>query len=334
MDVNGPLNLSPEWLLSIIQANTDAKRLWVGYSGGVDSQVLLEVVYQALHSKTDYHLGAIHIHHGLSPNADAWMQHCENECAKLQIPLHVIWVDASVKDGRSPEEVAREARFQAFENFIKKDECLLLAHHAEDQAETILLRLFRGSGPQGLSGMQCKTTVGEGDLVRPLLSQSKEAIVHYAEDRKLKWINDESNFNTRFDRNFLREEIMPRLSARWPRVVRSVGRAGALCFETATAIQVLAEEDLNSVKGNSPDTLSVKKLLSLEPVRRRGVLRYWLSRQKLLLPSRDHLARIDREILQAKPDSKPRLKLGNYELRRIKGELKAWVLKEKDIQIT
>lgn len=321
MAKHGSILLTSHQMAVAIQSLTPTKHLWVAYSGGLDSHVLLDLTVQAFANHPDYQVGAVHVHHGLSVHADDWVQHCEAVCAGLQVPLTVLWVDAAAQDGQSPEEAARDARLLAWKNFLRKDECLILAHHGSDQAETILLRLFRGAGPLGLSGMLEKTEFGEGELIRPLLQIPKEEINAYAHQRQLHWIEDESNQNTRFDRNFLRHEVLPLLVARWPRVLRSVTRSGELCLETSTAIQVLSANDLLGVKGKSDSTLSTAGLLKLEEARRRGVIRLWLQMQGYSLPSRDHMERIDREVLKAKPGAKPRLKISDYEIRRMKDDL-------------
>lgn len=310
-----------------IRALTDSKQLCVAYSGGLDSHVLLDSVVEAFSSDPSYQLSALHVHHGISEHADQWAQHCEQVCARLQIPLNVLWVDGRELNGRSPEEVAREARFQAFEEFLDDQQCLLLAHHEDDQAETILLRLFRGSGPLGLGGITEKAVIGKGELIRPLLQVCKQELLDYAVEKNLTWIEDDSNANTRFDRNYLRQEVMPMLMARWPRVVRSIGRTGSLCLETATAVQVFAEQDLAMVELNN-ESLSVSKLLALDVVRRRGALRRWLQRLGLAFPSLDHMERIDREVLSAKPGAKPRLKISHYELQRHRDSLQVVKLSE------
>lgn len=327
--------LNDEQIIKNIRFLTCAKKYWIGFSGGMDSHVLLDLLVQAFRSNKEgeapIEIGAIHVHHGLSPKADAWVLHCEQVCAALQVPLVVLWVDATPVEGESPEEVARIVRLKAWEHFLQKGEALLLAHHQNDQAETILLRLFRGAGPLGLGGMLPKSNLGPHEVIRPLLEYSQMDLMAYAKTRGLEWIEDESNTDRRFDRNFLRHEILPNLMARWPRVVRSVSRAGALCLETVTAVQVLAYEDFLRVQGRSESALSVKALLELDPVRRKGAIRYWLQHLGFLLPSRDHLERIVREILNAKAGATPRLKMGNYEIRRLKDELLAkkceeWVL--------
>jgi tRNA(Ile)-lysidine synthase len=329
MDGNGDLILTPELALHNIQKLTQAKVLWVAFSGGRDSHVLLDLLVRALSTEfaqnnfpSGFEVGALHIHHGISHFADAWVQHCESICLQYAVPFKVRYVDGKVRGGKSPEAVAREARFSAFEQFLDQNQALLLAHHAADQAETILLRLFRGSGPLGLGGIREKTKLGKGELIRPLLAVSFDAIVEYAKRRKLNWIEDDSNTNTRFDRDFLRCEVMPLLNARWPHAVRSINRAGDLSFEAAMAGESIAAQDLEAAKGLVADALSVSRLLVLDSIRRRGVIRYWLQRLGHALPSRSHMERIDREVLRAKPGAKPRLKIGLYEIQRYKDELK------------
>ena len=330
MDGNGDLVLTPELTLQNIQKLTNAKVLWVAFRGGRDSHVLLDLLVRALRADsvhnnfnpTDIQLGALHIHHGISRFADAWVQHCESVCLQYAVPFKVLYVDGKVRGGQSPEAVAREARFSAFEQFLDQNQALLLAHHAADQAETILLRLFRGSGPLGLGGIREKTSLGKGELIRPLLAVPFEAIVEYAKHRKLHWIEDDSNTDIRFDRNFLRNEVMPLLNARWPHAVRSTNRAGELCFEAAVVGESIAAQDLETIKGLAADALSVSRLLALDSIRRRGAIRYWLQRLGHALPSRSHMERIDREVLMAKPGAKPRLKIGLYEISRHKDELK------------
>lgn len=314
-------SLNPEHISRIVQSLTSSKRLWVAFSGGLDSLVLLHLLISAFKNDDSYQIGALHIHHGISAKADTWVIHCEEICTNLAVPIKIIWVNGNVYGGRSPEEVAREARYKAFEEFLQPNECLVLAHHEMDQAETVLLRLFRGSGPLGLGGMLNKLKIGSGELIRPLLHVPKEELIEYASFNRLSWIEDESNDNVRFDRNFLRHEIIPALKERWPKVIPSIVRSADLCLDTALFLQELAIKDHEIVK-ESDGSLSVAQLLHLETLRRREVIRWWLHKNGFHVPSRDHMERIDREILKAKPGAKPRLKIGGYELFREKNSLK------------
>ena len=191
-----------------------AKVLWVAYSGGCDSHVLLHSL-AALRSELSAEIKAIHINHGLSPLANEWEEHCRQICTGLSIPYLAISVNAKAK-GISPEEAARHARYTEWEALLNKDEVMLLAHHKDDQAETVLIQLMRGSGVKGLAAMPAKQKFSLGLLCRPLLGFLREEIVSYAVEHNLNWIDDPSNFDTDFDRNFLRQDVIPLLERRWP----------------------------------------------------------------------------------------------------------------------
>ncbi len=306
---------------------TSNQHFCIAYSGGLDSRVLLACAVKLRELNPGYSISAVHVHHGINADADKWVEHCQQVCDELRVPLTVYRVDGRKKDGLSPEAVAREARFGAFTQHLGANESLLLGQHADDQAETILLRLFRGAGPLGLGGMQAKTVLGKGELLRPFLSLSKADLLEYARANGLSWIEDESNTSYEFDRNFLRHEIMPALKQRWPQVDRAVNRSGKLCVEVAHALQALANEDLEKMQIDGKQTLDVSQLLALSSERRLGVIRVWLQRLGFAFPSFDHMHRIDREVLQARPGAKPRLKIGSYEISRAQGHLHVLALK-------
>jgi tRNA(Ile)-lysidine synthase len=316
------LNVEPAFLFDTLRALSNRSRVWVAYSGGLDSHVLLHLMHRALSNNPLYQLSAIHIHHGISAQADDWVKHCETVCAALDCPLTVLYVEGGVVGDQSPEEAARKARFTAFENRLGAIDCLCLAHHASDQAETILWRLLRGSGPQGLGGMAQKMHRGVLEILRPLLHVSKTSILAYAKSHHLVWIEDPSNQDTRFDRNFLRQNMMPLLEARWPQMVRSINRSAALCKETADAVEIVAKKNLSHLQDKEDNqSLSVSGLLALDTLLRQTVIRLWLAEQGLQAPSYDHMQRIDREVLGAKRGAKPSLKIGHYTLRRINHRL-------------
>ncbi|MEM7019036.1 MAG: tRNA lysidine(34) synthetase TilS [Pseudomonadota bacterium] len=212
----------------------------VAYSGGIDSHVLLHLLKT---SSPRSIISAVHIHHGLQSNADGWAQHCEDVCQNLDIPCQVIRVNVSQDKGASLEESARKARYVAFADLLDPNEILCMAHHADDQAETVLLRMLKGAGPNGLAGMPATRQLGNGWLWRPLLTQPRETLVAYANQHKLRWIEDTSNTDTRFDRNFLRQNILPTLKERWPGLLQTFNRTAAHQQQTSEMLKQLGELD-------------------------------------------------------------------------------------------
>lgn len=186
-------------------------RWLVGFSGGLDSTVLLHALKTLVDKQS---LVAIHINHGLSANADAWQRHCQAVCQRWGLPLHVERVEIAGEG--AIEERARKARFEAFAQAMAKGDCLLLAHHRQDQAETVLFRLLRGAGVAGLGAIRPQRSFAGGQILRPLLAVDRADLEAYARAQDLVWVEDESNTNTSFDRNFLRQKILPALRSRWP----------------------------------------------------------------------------------------------------------------------
>ncbi|HSP01681.1 MAG TPA: tRNA lysidine(34) synthetase TilS, partial [Thioalkalivibrio sp.] len=264
-----PFNLHP-----FLQTLPPASRLVVAFSGGLDSHVLLHAL-AALCGEGFYELHAIHIHHGLNSQADAWADHCARVCRDLDVGLEVIAVNARAARGESPEAAARAARYQALASCMKEGDGLLTAHHRRDQAETLLLQLLRGAGSAGLAAMPRWQPLGSGWHGRPLLDVSREAIEDYARERDLHWIEDNSNLDARFDRNLLRQQVMPLLRARWQGVDETLARAAAHQAEGLGLLGDLARQDLEQIRGELPGTLSVSELTGLRPARIRNVLRFW-----------------------------------------------------------
>ena len=324
--------LEPQALIRCLQQHTTRKDWWVAYSGGMDSQVLLHLLHAA-RSQLDasYRCAALHIHHGLHPEADHWAAHCAAVCRDLAIPLQILKVNARPNKDQSLEEAARAARMAAFKDFLGAEAALVLAHHADDQAETILWRLFRGAGPQGLGGMRTLQAWGSLELIRPFLSISKETLAHYAKSHALNWICDPSNDDIGFDRNFLRHQVIPMLVARWPKVLANINRSGALSAELALAVEAKAEQLLSGVLVSEQSAtvahpaVSVPALLRFEPAWRHAIIRAWLKRGGYAYPSYAHMQRIDAEVLGAQSGAKPRLKIGDYTLVRVGKVLKILV---------
>jgi len=185
-----------------------ANRYWVAFSGGIDSHVLLDAM-ATLRPQLSATLNAVHVNHGLNAKAAQWAAHAVSVCELLDIPCHVFNVNASAKKGESPEAAARDARYHTFSALIEAGDVLLTAHHREDQAETLLLQLVRGAGPHGLAAMPLSRSFSNGQLARPLLAVEQALINDYAAEKALLWVEDPSNQELGFERNFLRHEVMP-----------------------------------------------------------------------------------------------------------------------------
>lgn len=276
------------------------QRLIVAYSGGLDSSVLLHVLHRYVSASLSSLLKrpkliALHVNHNLQVHAPQWAEHCAFQAEKYGVELHVMNAVIQKSSKQSPEEAAREARYQLFERTIKAGDVLCLAHHQNDQAETLLLRLFRGSGPLGLSAMRRQAELGPAILLRPLLSFSREDLERYAKDRQLSWIDDPSNQDVCFDRNYVRHEIVPRLLPRWPGLNKALSRVADINQDTVQLLNELAEQDYQrAARGAS---LRITVLQTLSQPRLDNLLRYWLQKQGALLPSRQNLQRIRDELV-------------------------------------
>lgn len=273
----------------------------LGFSGGLDSTVLLQLLAgdRALHGG----LRAIHVHHGLQPGADAWQAHCEAACAALGVPLESVAVQVPRGRGEGLEAAARAARHAAFHASLRKDEVLALAHHADDQAETFLLRALRASGPDGLAAMLPWRAHGAGWLWRPLLDATREALLAWARDRGLDWIDDPSNADTTLDRNYLRRRVMPLLRERWPHAGAALARSAAL---SAQAAALLGDEDaraLASLRTDAPAVLDARALETLPQARRARVLRRWVEALGLPPLPASGIATVESDLLHAAPDA-------------------------------
>ncbi|GJM14239.1 MAG: tRNA(Ile)-lysidine synthase [Pseudohongiella sp.] len=248
----------------------------IGLSGGLDSVVLLAAMAGLRDaSETGIELRAIHVNHQLQAEADGWEQHCSDLCNRLNIELVTTRVE--VPKGSGLENAAREARYREFEATLQRDEELLLAHHRDDQMETLLLRLMRGSGSRGLSGIPVSRELGFSRLVRPLLDIDRAELQDYAETSQLSWIEDCSNLDERFDRNYCRHRLLPLIEARWPGYRESWSKSAALANESEALIRDLAILDLAQIGTASPSIVNRTKLLALSEPRRRNVLRHWLA---------------------------------------------------------
>lgn len=288
--------------------------LWVGLSGGRDSIALLHILHERFGGALGGRLRAIHVHHGLQVAADDWASFCERSCERLGVAAQVEPVAVDQASAEGPEGAARNARYAAFERVLTPGDVLALAHHRADQAETLLLRLFRGTGISGLAAMRPWSGRAHFHVWRPLLATSRSVIEAYARQRRLTWIDDPHNEDDRYDRVAVRARLWPTILQRWPQAEGALARSAHLAAETQALLDDLADIDLEGLTVDGRP--SVCASLALSEPRRRNALRLWLRRQGVPMPDASVWPVIVRELLLAAEDAAPVVTLGAYELRR------------------
>ncbi|ULN63589.1 tRNA lysidine(34) synthetase TilS [Vibrio gigantis] len=301
------------------QSALKPRRLLVAFSGGVDSRVLLELAVQYA-QVYDIECCAVHVHHGLSKNADRWAEQCQAWCDALSVSLMIERVSLDINSGESIEKLARDARYQAFDKHIKQGDVLVTGQHIDDQVETFLLALKRGSGPKGLSSMAKVMPFDDAYIVRPMLSVTRADIEASARDMALTWVEDESNQDVRFDRNFIRHQVTPVLTERWPSFQESVSRSARLCAEQELLLDELLESHLQQALGDS-QSLCIEALSQHSDLLRARLLRMWLSYCNQPMPSQKQLKLIWNEVACAQADANPKLVLNDVEVRRFNHRL-------------
>ena len=295
----------------------------IAFSGGLDSTVLLHLLAQLSKTQSLPALSAIHVHHGLQTVADAWPEHCRSVCTELGVPLQIVRVQ--VQPGASLERAAREARYLAFGDAVQADEVLLTAQHRDDEAETLLFRLLRGAGVRGLSGMPRQRPLGGGHLLRPLLDVSRAELEAYASEQGLSWIEDPSNQDRQYSRNYLRHQVFPALVGRWPQAQATMARSAAHLAEAQGLLEELADMDLREARSASPfdwlglRSLELASLVHLSEARQRNALSHWLE-PLARLPDADHWSGwVD--LRDASGDACPVWRLADGELHRAGGRI-------------
>ena len=306
--------------LAAIAAGAPRTPLLVAFSGGLDSTVLLELLAADAGVRARG-LRAIHVHHGLHPDADGGAAHCQSVCAGLDVPVRMARVQVARDSGLGLEAAAREARHAAFAAELREGETLVLAHHQRDQAETVLLRLLRASGSHGLAAMREARDFGPGRLWRPLLGIPYGSLLTRARVHVLSWIEDPANLDLRHDRNFVRHQVLPLLEERWREAAPSLARSAQLLAEDAELLGEEAARRLQAARTPDPSTLSTAALRALSPAWRARVLRRWFDSLGLPGPPGRAYARIDAELLGSRHDAQPEIRWAGLRLQRWRGLL-------------
>jgi tRNA(Ile)-lysidine synthase len=297
-----------------------APQILVGLSGGLDSSVLLSLVCEVVAAEK---ITAVHINHGLSPNAEHWQQQSAEFCRSLGVRLHSESVTVH-EVGGGLESAARDARYQVFEKLIVEEGILLLGHHADDQVETVLYRMLRGSGPKGLAGIPVARSLGRGELLRPLLDWPKIALENWATRKQLRWIEDESNQQEQFDRNYLRRRVVPALAERWPDYIQGITRSAqhsAEADQLAESVAWTDLEDLDVRPERAGLSLSLPAFNQLESLRQRNLLRYWPTFYRLAALGQNLVDEVLNSLVSAREDSGPKVVRGNIQFCRYRDRL-------------
>ena len=273
-------------------------RIFVAFSGGLDSTALLFLCNKALKQKKISNLKAIHINHNLSKNSDDWQQHCESFCRSNNIEFESFVVEVS-NDRSSIESQARQARYKIFESLLEENDQILLAHHRDDVFETILLRLFRGTGVDGLSGMNDKRSLGKGEIVRPFLNLPKSDLRIFIDENDLPYVEDDTNSKNDFDRNFLRNEIVPSLEKRWNKISERVTLTSLTAKKKKLSLDFMLER--NFKKEISTGIIERTNFIEMPSFLIEELIRLILRKKGVALPSQKVLSEIMNVFFHKKP---------------------------------
>jgi tRNA(Ile)-lysidine synthase len=318
--------ITPEWI-----NKQTYRHFCVAFSGGLDSQALLYNMYQLREINPEIKLEAVHIHHGVNAEADNWLEACRAQCSKLNIVFkHIhITLDYNTKDGF--EAQARKQRYQALWKACPNTAALVTAHHADDQAETMLFRLFRGAGLRGLSAMQKENNNSSRPLLRPLLNNSRQEIEAYARANNLLWVEDPSNKNIDLSRNYIRHEIIPRIKHRWPNAAQNMEQAAEHLQNAQQILDLYLEQELKNIC-TSKKQININELKKFSPEHQSLLLRLWIRQHQLTAPTTKQLDQV-LQMIHSKEDAQPQLSWGENIIRRFNQKIGIYkVFPKKDLE--
>lgn len=299
----------------------------VAYSGGMDSTVLLHALVQ-LKQKKSFKIKALHVNHQFCADADEWQRHCQHMCAQWGIPLICHRLNQACPKDESLEAFARTQRRAFFRRICQPNEILMKAHHLDDQSETVLLQLFRGAGPRGLSAMSASQRFAQGVIARPFLNIERQVLKQYAQVYQLNWIEDPSNVNLQFKRNYLRHQVLPNLKAQFPGINQCLSRSAAHCAHYEELAQEFSQSHLRTHSKGFSQGFDLNALKGLEGFKQRLVVRHWLIEHQLPLPNTKGLNELLLQMLSAKADAQPSLQIQNVVFKRYQNKLFACQEKE------
>jgi tRNA(Ile)-lysidine synthase len=289
-----------------LKQNKPNLEILLGFSGGLDSCVLLHLLAN-MQTQLDFKLKAIHVHHGLNSSADEWLNFCKEKCKLLEIELYDVKVRINEKRSLGIEGEARKLRYEAIKK--KQKGVVALGHHQNDQAETLMLQLLRGSGLKGLAGMP--EFDEKRKFWRPMLNIKKELLEKYASENNIEYIKDESNEDINFDRNFIRKKVLPLIESRYPSSIETISRSARNISEGHQINELLALDDSKNVMSVDGGHLLIENLIKLSNLRAINLIRWWLSFNDLLMPSKKNVEELLRQVKLIKKDTSLNLKISN-----------------------
>ncbi|NVJ62036.1 MAG: tRNA lysidine(34) synthetase TilS [Gammaproteobacteria bacterium] len=306
-------------LSDIFESHSQTNQWWLGLSGGADSMVLLELLYEFKRTRPDLKLGAIHVNHSISPNAHNWAEFCKKCCQDYNIEYYERTIQIGNQTRQGLEKPLREARWQAFsdviqDSFLSNEEgsikpVLFVAHHQDDQVETLLLNLLRGTGVAGASGMSEWEERSDFFLARPLIDIPKQSIITFAEENNLDWVDDESNQEVQYRRNFLRHNVLPVIAEQWPNYSQTLSRFTRNMQMTGQLVSELAKIDVRATQLGDGLDLNKFRVLSFE--RQLNLLRHWILQKQRYSPSEVQLTEMLKQLKNLDSDSNFQFKLND-----------------------
>jgi len=295
------------------------RKYWIGFSGGADSTALLQAIHEC-RDELSAPIEAVHFHHGLQVDADAWQEHCRGFCEERNVRFRSIKLDVVFPGQSSPEEEARNCRYRAVAEILGSNEMYLTAHHAEDQAETLFLNLMRGSGIEGLAGIPVLRNLENGWVARPLLDRNRHELEQFLQRRNLTWLTDPSNEDTSFDRNYLRQELFPQLEKRWPGLRKRLFRTARNARITAGAMAMFIESQSGDLIRDRLK-MPLQKLLELDQEMQTLILRQWLRRHEVPALPEARLREFLDQLAGARLSSQAEVKWEDWMIKRYKHDL-------------
>lgn len=257
--------------------NQQVQTLFIAYSGGLDSTVLLFASQQLFNKKLIPKIGALHVNHGLESEANNWQIHCQLVCDTHSIEFTSKELKLLSSGKKSSENIARNARYNFFESHLEQNSLMAFAHHQNDQVETLLFRLFRGTGISGAGAIPESRKLGVGKLIRPFLNISKDELLTYANKNHLTWIEDSSNFENEYSRNIIRNTILPLIKKSWPKVTDTLNSFTHIAREQNEILLEVASNDLLSISSDNNNQINISLFIKLSKARQKNLLHYWIS---------------------------------------------------------